>query len=226
MSKLQLFLVALDEARLPDQHLAEWLDADESARWSAFDKAGPRRRFLVAHAALRSALGLITGRRPESIRFHKNAWGRPETTDGPSFNMSHSGSRALIAVAENGCVGVDIEAAEKRVSSDVLAALSSAAERRAALGRRLEPEDRLRLWVRKEAVLKAFGRGLSFSPHALTVGAHAADAIHWRTTTIRESGHSRRFSFIDLGLPFRLLGALAVSGGVDDPRIELRPLTI
>ncbi len=227
MSKFELFLVALDEPIHDTDHLAEWLDAEERTHWARFEREDLRRRYVVAHAALRLVLARVLGRRPAEIEFHRNAWGRPETSDGPSFNMSHSGARALIAVAENGPVGVDMEAGDKRLSTEVFDAVTSDAERRAAAGRRLERDDRLRLWVRKEAVLKALGRGLSFPPHALTVGAHARDVVRRRRVTVMDECVRRDFSLIDLSLPFRLLGALAMGGdGGDAGTIDIERLTI
>lgn len=227
MSTIEIFLVALDEPALSCETLAEWLDAEERARLASFERARPRRRYLAAHAALRLILGRILGRRPAEIEFRRNAWGRPETSGGPSFNMSHGGARALVAVADKGSIGVDIECGDKNVSAEVFDAVASDAELLASPGRRLERADRLWLWVRKEAVLKAFGRGLSFSPRALTVGAHAPDAGFWRKATLVEQDVVRDFSFIDLALPFRSVGALAIGGCAGEPRkVDIRPLTI
>lgn len=226
MSKFQLFLIALDDARADDEEMAAWLDVEERSRWAAFERPGPRRRFLVAHAALRLILSRIMGRDPAQIEFCRNAWGRPETKAGPSFNMSHSGASALIAIAEKGAVGVDIEAADRNVSPEVFAAVASDIELDVDIGHRFDARDRLQFWVRKEAVLKALGRGLSFSPRALTVGAHAPEASRWRPAELSGFDGARRFSFVDLALPFRLLGALAVDAAEGDARrIDIEQLT-
>lgn len=88
---------------------------------------------------------------------------------GPSvpiaFNWSHSGDYALIALARDGALGVDIERLGKNLraleiaqrffdpaEAEALAALDDAARERAFIG----------LWCAKEAVLKAVGEGLSF----------------------------------------------------------------
>lgn len=96
--------------------------------------------------------------------------------EGPAFNLSHAGPQALIAVGGQQAIGVDIELLERKMSREVYDAVISAEEHQD----RADAGDRLRLWVRKEAVLKALGLGLSFAPQAVTVGAHAADYKRWK----------------------------------------------
>ena len=88
----------------------------------------------------------------------------------------------MVALTTIGPVGVDVE----RVSAtpDGVADVAWSAAERAALaidplGR--SPEARARLWVRKEAVLKATGHGLSVRPSSLTVttGAREARVLSW-----------------------------------------------
>lgn len=227
MTNLELFLVELDAQGFSSDERAAWLDAEEQAQLASFERARPRSRYLAAHAALRSILGRVLGLHPSRVQLAKNAWGRPETSGGVSFNMSHSGAHALVGVTDVGPIGVDIEAGDRKVSTEVFDAVASDAELEISRGRLLESSDRLRLWVRKEAVLKAFGRGLSFSPSALTVGAHGLDIASWRKAALEDRSGVHGFSFIDLSLPFRLFGAMAVGERTDRPRhIELKPLTI
>ena len=84
-----------------------------------------------------------------------------------AFNVSHSGRHGLIAIAEHGCLGIDVE---ERVAQRDLEGIGSMvygpSERRllgiAAGGDRV----RLfyRLWSMKEALIKALGTGFSLSP--------------------------------------------------------------
>ncbi len=83
---------------------------------------------------------------------------------GLSFNTSHSAGTAVIAVAAGTDVGVDIERIRPIDDAERLAADRFAASEADQL-RSLPAEDReigfLRLWTRKEAVVKALGLGLS-----------------------------------------------------------------
>jgi 4'-phosphopantetheinyl transferase len=176
MSEVNVYLVHLDSARLPHNALTDWLDSAERTRCAAYGREILRRRFVAAHAALRLILGRVLGRHPAEIIFRRNAWGRPEMPEGPAFNLSHAGPQALIAVSGQQAIGVDIELLERKMSREVYDAVTSAEEHQD----RADAGDRLRLWVRKEAVLKALGLGLSFAPQAVTVGAHAADYKRWK----------------------------------------------
>ncbi|GAA3155811.1 4'-phosphopantetheinyl transferase superfamily protein [Nonomuraea roseoviolacea subsp. carminata] len=140
-----------------------WLSAAERERAAGFADAGERRRYVVAHAALRSVLGGLCGVPPADVRITAEKSGRPclEDHDGVDFNLSHSGEWALVAVAPPGTrVGVDVE----RIRADL---------DHVELARRMyQPEEAervrerglaeyFRLWTAKEAYVKATGAGLA-----------------------------------------------------------------
>ena len=84
-----------------------------------------------------------------------------------SFNLSHSGGHGLIALADGGRVGVDVEERCGRRDLDLIAESVFTEGERADLGA-VEGVERLRLfyrfWTIKEAFIKALGTGLSLSP--------------------------------------------------------------
>jgi 4'-phosphopantetheinyl transferase len=97
---------------LPFPGAAGVLDADERARAARFAFDRDSRRFIHAHAYLRVVLGSALGRSPRLVRLSTRELVKPRLTDVSSdlrFNMSHSGERALIAVACGREVGIDIE---------------------------------------------------------------------------------------------------------------------
>jgi len=135
-----------------------------------------RERSLQAHCAIRRILALQLGRDPRHLEFDTTAFGKPFLTrpaQDLQFNLSHSGRHGLIAVAKDRSVGVDIEV--RRPISDLLGiALQIATPREAKLLKQL-PTGQVHsiffeLWTRKEAVLKALGRGFSINPRELEVG--------------------------------------------------------
>jgi 4'-phosphopantetheinyl transferase len=86
------------------------------------------------------------------------------------FNLSHSGDRALVALAHNQSIGIDVEHCGRRRSVLALAQRFFCASEFAALAALPEAQQQLaflRLWTCKEAVLKALGRGLAFGLHRL-----------------------------------------------------------
>lgn len=128
-----------------------------------------RFRYLASHFVLRNVLALYLDIPPGRIRFSMGRKGKPEVAFGSGerslrFNLSRSHDLALIAVARNMEVGVDVE----RIHPDP--GLLTLAERRftrreVGILRSLPGDLRLeaffQFWVRKEAVLKAMGEGLS-----------------------------------------------------------------
>ncbi|TAN01787.1 MAG: 4'-phosphopantetheinyl transferase superfamily protein [Rhodanobacteraceae bacterium] len=97
--------------------------------------------------------------------FHSSKAERGATDKTLSFNWSHSGDYALIALSREAALGVDIERLGKNLraleiarryfdpaEAETLATLELDARNRAFIG----------LWCAKEAVLKAVGEGLSF----------------------------------------------------------------
>jgi 4'-phosphopantetheinyl transferase len=129
--------------------------AEELERAARFATPVLRRRYLRAHAALRAILGCVT-KAPLEFALHEK--GKPYLTSAPEvrFNLAHSHERALVAVARDIEVGVDIEQVRKL-------------QEYAAIAQRYFPpgspapssaRDFFRHWTRFEALLKAHGAGL------------------------------------------------------------------
>ncbi|MHA7154006.1 4'-phosphopantetheinyl transferase family protein [Arthrobacter sp. TMN-50] len=97
--------------------------------------------------------------------------GKP-AVDGVELSLSRSAGTLLVASAPAGSsVGADIERVPDAVFDGFDAYALSTLERC-----QLRPDDaesRLRLWVAKEAVLKATGHGLSIEPHTLTISGNS-----------------------------------------------------
>ena len=150
------------------QQLAATLSTDEHERAARFYFERDRRRYLVGRGFLRSVLGSVLSVEPSRIGFRYGDRGKPflapEFDRHLFFNLAHSNEHVMVAVAEGGEVGIDIEAI--RPLADPLAIASryfSATERAALQG--LTPAECLtaffQCWTRKEAYIKALGEGLS-----------------------------------------------------------------
>lgn len=118
-----------------------------------------RRDRRRAQAALRTILAGYLNRQPESIEIDTTPQGKPYLRDSRiHFSLSHSHDQALIAVSTVAPVGVDIEHTREFRSPRTLA-------RRICSERELAWVETsgqlLRLWVRKEAFVKATGDGLT-----------------------------------------------------------------
>jgi 4'-phosphopantetheinyl transferase len=136
------------------------LSEDELLRAAAFKVDDGRRNFVATRAALRTLLGRYLNEDPAALRFAATPNGKPRL-DHPQklqFNVSHSRTAGLIAVAGND-VGIDIEQVKPRHDLDGLAKrVFTTREREAISGEALAF---YRHWVAKEAFVKATGRGVS-----------------------------------------------------------------
>jgi 4'-phosphopantetheinyl transferase len=167
-AEIDLWIISLGFTEPFLNKYAATLSEAEKTRAARFVKASDRARFIGSHAGLRNILGNCYCDRPAgALEFEFNPHGKPRLRDFPqvNFNLSHSGDLALVAVAQGkGRVGVDVE----EVRSEAVE--HAVAERFFSPGevkrlKSLDGAERIlgffRCWTRKEAYLKAIGRGIS-----------------------------------------------------------------
>lgn len=145
------------------------LSADERERAGRFHFAADRLRYVFAHAVLRDVLSRYLSCPACEVRFARNRFGKPfvDATSGsrrPEFNLSHAGRMVLVGICGGGRIGIDVE--EIRPMEDLLSIAEShyGPEEYAFL--LAQPPGQLeraffRCWTRKEAYVKALGKGLS-----------------------------------------------------------------
>jgi 4'-phosphopantetheinyl transferase len=178
---VRLWRVDLDVGAGAEADLRRELSPSEIARAERFARPQDRRRFVVARGTLRALLGSLLDERPRAVPLEAGASGKPRVAGsehGLHFNVSHSGSLALICVADCGEVGVDLEMV-RPVSSAVSIARRYFAPAEASFIEGSGPAeddepagvDRrfLLCWTRKEALAKAVGAGLSLDLRGLAV---------------------------------------------------------
>jgi len=185
--------------------LAGLLSDDEQSRAGRFTAPGLRERFIAGRGLLRTILGRYLNVSPERIAFRYNGYGKPAIAEPDSspvaFNLSHSGDLALVGLAHSRQIGVDIERHRPEVNCRELANHFFAQAEIAALA--ATPDEQLAAaffacWTRKEAYIKAVGRGLStpldgfavnLEPEGparlLAVHDSPAEVDRWRVETLR-----------------------------------------
>jgi 4'-phosphopantetheinyl transferase len=145
------------------------LSPDEVQRARRYRSDLDRAAFIQRRAALRSILAGYVGLAPGNIAFSVNEFGKPSVIAPRAsadlfFNASRSESVALIAVTRSGRIGIDIERLNSALEYDAVAARFFTANETRSLSA-LHSRDRttgfFNAWTRKEAVVKAVGRGLS-----------------------------------------------------------------
>jgi 4'-phosphopantetheinyl transferase len=177
----RLWLVALD--RMPAS--TGVLDARERARFSRLISPLQARRYAARRSALRAVLGAALDLAPERVPLEPGPYGKPRLAGQTrvSFNISHRGDTAVIALASGAAVGVDVESARPHTSPQRLAARffdPDEAAVIAALPEALASDAFLRCWTAKEAVLKAIGSGLGERMGAVVLNPDPREPVRLR----------------------------------------------
>lgn len=162
--RASLVVSAEEEARLTAA-----LAPDEQARAARYLSPPARKQFIAARSALRRILGSYLSRRAEEIAFKQGSLGKPSLAGNHAqplfFNLSHSGELALVGVTALGEIGVDVEHVRELATAEQLAERFFHPNEVAAL-RTLPGHQRVdgffHAWTRKEAFLKATGKGISY----------------------------------------------------------------
>jgi 4'-phosphopantetheinyl transferase len=157
---VQVWSIDLDDPRWQALDRNIWLDGQERDRVARFCRVEDARHYAASHVAMRWILALECRSQPQDIVYQCNPWGKPWLAAGPHFSLSHSAGRALLALAEQP-VGIDIEISTRPVRADWFGPIWSCAEKKRLGGAALSEAHLLAIWRRKEAVVKALGKGLS-----------------------------------------------------------------
>jgi 4'-phosphopantetheinyl transferase len=208
---LEVWELALDLAKpLCD---SDWtlLSREEAARARRYRWHEDRVRAVTTRAALRRLLGSRLRRPPQSLLFVYGPHGKPSLPQAPhiQFNVSHAGSYALIAVSNEGEIGVDIERCESALDLDALRVhVSSYVERTAGDN----VSGFFELWVVKEAVLKALGLGIAEHLQDVSVLGRETErgACGHRFYRVQvDCAHWHRFRVWPLDVPVGYVAAVA-----------------
>lgn len=203
---------------LPDallRRLEATLSPDERQRAARFVFARDRQAYIASRGILRNILSQYTNFAPESLVFEYNYEGKPVLTAGCGgnwlhFNVTHSGQLALYALRQGGEVGVDVEQMRELEDLEALAESTFSAAETAAL--RALPayqhvEAFFTCWTRKEAFIKAVGKGLSYPLKDFDVSLRPGDPPRFLRIANEDSG---KWSLIELRPAVGFIGAVAV----------------
>ncbi len=204
------------------------LSPDEQARADRFVFEKDQRRFIVARAALRELLAACLDTDPTHIQFQYGEHGKPElflpATD-LTFNLSHAGDIALYALARNRRIGIDVEALDAGKEPDRVAARFFTQGEREALQGKSGPSRQaafVTFWTRKEAYLKACGKGLFASPESFETTLEQPPRI---LSVGGDSGAGAAWTLLDFIPRGDYAAALVAEGNVEQVAFyEWRPV--
>jgi len=163
------FVAILREAgAFADEHVLADADRQRAIRYR---QAGDRQNFVLGRTIVHHLVRPRGASVPYALSL--GVHGKPFLPGCPAFNLSHSAEWVACAISPGDSIGIDVEAFLRLTDyRELLAATTHPAERR-TIGE-VEPDQRLalfkRCWTRKEAVLKATGRGLSDDLCSIDVG--------------------------------------------------------
>lgn len=145
------------------------LTDEEKSRADRFRFHHDAAHWTACRASLRMILGKVIQIPPREVPLVYLEFGKPALAPPYHFlhfNLSHCTSLATIALSLDGAVGIDLE--EKVRAFDLLECESTFCHPAEVLRLSSERVERafqlLEIWTAKEAILKALGTGLSFSP--------------------------------------------------------------
>ncbi len=214
---IHAWIIPLDLPLPPGVKLDKILSAEEMRRAGDYVFAKDAMRFRLCRAMLRLGLAWYLRRPQGTIDLAIDGNGKPRLVEpsGLYFNVTHCEDLGVIAYTTVGEVGIDVEAVHRQVEALEIAAAhftgSEAVMIAAAKTQREQTDLFLRLWTRKEAVLKAAGRGVAR-------GLDTVDVSRSQTSEVRLSGApgemaDTRWVVRDLELMEGYLGAVAAPVG-------------
>ncbi len=198
--------------------LAQTLAAVERTRAERFVFQEHRERYIVTRGLLRTILGRYLNLGPDQLEFWHNRFGKPAltTTCGGEqlrFNLSHSDDIVLYAIAGRE-VGVDVERIRPDFVSEAIAKRFFS-PREVAVLQALPPQVRTEAfyncWTRKEAYVKAKGKGMSIALNDFDV-AFAPGEPPALLYTSWDTSEASRWSIHALAPDPGHVAALAVEG--------------
>ncbi len=148
-----------------------FLSEAETTRAQKFKHAHTRHSFILVHGISRLLLGNYLKIDPQEVNFTFNEYGKP-MVQGIRFNQSHTRRYALFAFSNQGQLGIDIEHMRSIHDFDNVAKYALSEKEYTQLmsmPREIQIKGFFVAWTRKEAIIKAIGKGLSIPLKSFSV---------------------------------------------------------
>jgi 4'-phosphopantetheinyl transferase len=189
------------------------LSFDEREKSERFIFEKDKKRYVLRHGVLRMILGSCLALQPAHVPLSYEHHGKPVLVGTDlSFNMSESAGYAVYAVTRRRRIGVDIEQIRAFPEMDSIArSLFCKSEYEFLCGRPESQKQRMffELWARKEAVLKAIGKGLTIPLDTLNVLVNSDESVR-QVRLDGVWGEERQWTLYDLGQDSGFAIAVAV----------------
>lgn len=183
----------------PGQESAQFavLSQEERERAERFRFPIHKSRFIATRFMLRKILSEYLNIAPQAIVFaytqHQKPYLKFPENSRVQFNVSNSDDLGLFAITLDNAIGVDIEKIQDDFKQPVAERFFSAREYAELM--QLPPSEQIkgfyRIWSRKEALIKAVGKGLSIPLTSFSVAASdiietvELEDVHWHLIPLK-----------------------------------------
>jgi 4'-phosphopantetheinyl transferase len=193
----------------------ESLSSIESIRANQFKFEEDKNRFTAAHFFLRKTLSNYCGTEPGKIEITQEKNQKPIlkkdcNPDKIYFNLSYRENFSLLAISNIECIGIDIERHRHIENIDDFSDNFFSKKERAFMNDLSSEEKQqcfFKLWTRKEAYIKAIGKGLSFPLQSFSVINSKGDPLLSLPQYDKEEDF---WKIVEIDTPIGFSGALAV----------------
>lgn len=159
---LSVFRLRISQFNVVIDYLHSLLNPDEALRRDRYRLVIDQHRFVITRGILRVLVGHYANQRPSDVEFTIGLNKKPQLKDHDNlhYNVSHSGDWALIGIA-NRVLGIDVEKVDPDFFfQDIVAHSFNPFEKRYLESNNNDPVLFYQLWTRKEALVKATGKGI------------------------------------------------------------------
>ena len=186
--EVHLWQIELAAVATSEQRWQQVLSTDEQTRAARFHFSRDRQHFTATRALLRTILASYVASEPAKLVFRYSEKDKPSLAlagNQVEFNVSHSGTTALLAFARGRVLGVDVERIREDLDPTALAQRFFSTHEQNQLAA-VSPSEKyhafFRGWTRKEAYIKAKGTGLSLPLDQFDVSLQPGDENALRAT--------------------------------------------
>jgi len=198
--EVHVWRASLDLTTTLVERLRQFLSPDELARADRFHFERDQQHFIVARGCLRTILSRYLRMHAAEIEFAYGDKGKPQLAGSCArsqtfyFNLAHSEGLAIYAVTRVGEIGIDLERIRPEFTGDEIANRFFSPGEVACLNgmpKEQRAEAFFNCWTRKEAFIKAMGRGLSLPLDQFEVTLTPGDPAQLLRTTWDEDEAAR-----------------------------------
>jgi 4'-phosphopantetheinyl transferase len=228
--EIHVWRAYLDREGVEINLLYQYLSRDEKIRADQFHFRSDRMRFIARRGWQRIILSRYLDLEPDRIQYKYNEYGKPELDFLPGdkeicFNTTHSSHIALYAITKDRDVGIDVERVVHGYPCEGISGSFFSNSENEQLLEIDQGESRetafFSCWTRKEAYIKAHGKGLSIPLHQFDVSMNAGEPA--RVIEDRHKPYQASpLSMVDIPASPGFVAAVAYEG--NDCRVLMRDI--